>query len=89
MLNLLMAQIWSSYYDIAQNAACLARKHRSRIIIDIESMMSSRLRKSYYEEMMFDKPLPFDQVNLCLSVTEGVARAGAETSRKEADASLT
>mmetsp|Transcript_34266 Transcript_34266/g.84301 ORF Transcript_34266/g.84301 Transcript_34266/m.84301 type:complete len:238 (-) Transcript_34266:99-812(-) len=61
MLNILVAQLWASYGQVANNKAGYAMQHRADICIHMESILPMSLRKKLYDEMHFDIPVPFNQ----------------------------
>jgi hemoglobin-like flavoprotein len=61
MLNILIAQLWSSYGQVASNKLGYALQHRANICMHMESVMPTRWRLMLFDEMFFDTNVPFNQ----------------------------
>eukprot|EP00281_Chroomonas_sp_CCMP1168_P028632 CAMPEP_0206255438 /NCGR_PEP_ID=MMETSP0047_2-20121206/24246_1 /ASSEMBLY_ACC=CAM_ASM_000192 /TAXON_ID=195065 /ORGANISM="Chroomonas mesostigmatica_cf, Strain CCMP1168" /LENGTH=552 /DNA_ID=CAMNT_0053681835 /DNA_START=1 /DNA_END=1659 /DNA_ORIENTATION=- len=61
MLNILIAQLWSSFGHVAANKKVYAMQHRADICIHMESILPFKTRKRLFDEMHFDLPVPFSQ----------------------------
>jgi hemoglobin-like flavoprotein len=61
MLNILIAQLWSSYGLVASNKLGYALQHRANICMHIESVLPTRWRLILFDEMFFDTNVPFNQ----------------------------
>mmetsp|Transcript_32343 Transcript_32343/g.82414 ORF Transcript_32343/g.82414 Transcript_32343/m.82414 type:complete len:1373 (-) Transcript_32343:196-4314(-) len=60
LINILVAQLVSSYGELATNAEGYAKMNRAFVCVEVESCLPMSVRRKIWDAIDFDKPLQFD-----------------------------